>query len=185
MAARGCVENRRAESTRDAQADTAASCSLIGSRPQSARHPPHSPILFPTHLWVELIFRGGSMFYQGFALPQRSRVQAGGWARDGSSAGFPYPRHTCAGPGRAGFGCGGADTVTRHARVGGVLTGGCGGRNVSIRTPKVRKAAVLSGLTWDHLLVKSTCCSCFKSVCVGLGLQASLLLFLVGRVAWF
>ena len=40
----------------------------------------------------------------------------------------------------------------RHARVGGVLTGGLGGRNVSIRTPKVRKAVVLPGLMWDHLL---------------------------------
>ena len=96
------------------------------------------------------------MFYQGFALPQRSRVQAGGWARDGSSAGLPYPRRTCAGPGRAGFCWCGADADTRHARVGGVLTGGRRDRNVSIRTPKVRKAAVLSGLTWDHLLVKTT-----------------------------
>ena len=55
----------------------------------------------------------------------------------------------------------------RHARVGGVLTGGLGDRNVSIRTPKVRKAAVLFGLTWDHLLAKTTRCSCRIFWCVG------------------
>ena len=46
----------------------------------------------------------------------------------------------------------------RHARVGGVLTGGGRDRNVSIRTPKVRKAAVLFGLTWDHFLATTTRC---------------------------
>jgi hypothetical protein len=106
------------------------------------------------------------MFYRGPGCIGRARVLGAGPGVGG-------------GPGGTGVGadlglwvlvgwglcCGGV----RHARVGCVLTGGLGGRNVSIRTPKVRKAAELPGLTWDQILAVSVQGSCFRSVCFGLG----------------